>query len=204
MDKYTDDKWLDSIARQYEIAMEAQCDLEDVVADDLGRRTGASVMRVQQALYLTDGPDDGRPWLRDVIALNQQLRALMGDEYDAVRTRLELLGKVAESCGEAVARHRHVERDDGHGLLGAYTDDPEKGSEGFAAWLGKVDAEEEETNSRIDAAAEADDADELARHLIVERPQAISLLAAFKAEPQSETFATWAWRHLQMTEAAAE
>jgi hypothetical protein len=148
--------------------MDALCDLEDVVAEDLARRTGASVMRVQHALNVTEDLDDGRPWVQDLVALNQQIKAIMGDEYQGVCARLDLLAEVTESCAAAVARQQGVDPDGGQALLSLYVDDSTKGSEGFAAWLRKADAEDAETNSRLNAAAEADDAAEVARHLIVQ------------------------------------
>lgn len=211
MGKYHDREWLDNLGRQYEIAMAAHCDLEDVVAKDFSRRTGASVERVLHALNLTDDPDAlkltevNRSWFEEIIAVKEQIRSLLGRDFEPLRARLDLMYDVVNGCGAELARHLGGESERYNEMLSAYAGDHKDGySEGFAAWLEKTDAENEQTKSKINAAAELNDFDEAARLLFIKPQHAIRMLVAYRTAMSSEPFADWAWRHLETIDAAAE
>lgn len=205
MDKYTDDQWLDIVGRQYEVAMAAHCDLENVVAEDLARRTGANIERVRHALNLTDNPtltEANRSWLEEVIAVNEQIRALMGDGYELLRERFNLMYQVVDSCGWELAKHLGGDRERHNDMLNSYACERRDGySEGFAAYNWKTEAEDEQTRSRINAAAERDDADEVSRLLLVDRDLAVGMVDTYRKHESSETFATWAWSRLEQQHA---
>jgi hypothetical protein len=222
MEKYTDNEWLENIARQYEIATVAHEAMMNCVTSDLARRTGLDAARIAHVLEMLPEDDVRRPWLDDAYDLRRRVQDVMGDEFERVRARLDLFMQASQGCAADLARHRGDSREVWDEQLCEFACERGKGcAESFATWLRREAARAEEVRAEIDTLtnlyflakrrdrkhweAKVDTVREIARLLIIEPEHAKALLDAFMGEPgQTDRFAAWALRQLQATQTAAE
>lgn len=213
MNKYHDDQWLDNIARQYEIAFEAYCEMQDSMAKALAEQLGeANVEAVEYALATTN----------EDLPLRKALRALMGAGFGRFLARMDSLDDAVETCAKDLAERLGWNPEYCCEALCEYvTDKRQKGYAGhFSEWLKEFDAEAEQSALVLNEAARVysrqrrpdrrhsslgiQSIETVAARLFVEPDQAARLLEAHYAEKPSESFATWAVNRLESKEAAAE
>jgi len=135
---YQDAAWLDSMARQHQMAFEAYSNTLEEASKDLASRLAREVEAVGRALCLdrrvTEDPT--RPWLAEAIALNRAVRTLMGESYWRLDERIALLSRAADDCAEEIARAKNWKTEDCADTLCSYQCDRRDGYAGtFSAWL---------------------------------------------------------------------
>lgn len=205
MVSYHDAAWLDNMALQYGIALDAFSRMVDCAADELARRLGHQDSAAVEDALLSEADLEGLDPLpiqfERRVAVLKDLRELMGEDLNLLRARIDLLSDAADTVADEIAAEKDWSAEEVSDTLCCYQIDWAKGfSKGFSAWLD----EQEEKTRQLDVAAQqyiekpvagSECLQEVARWFSLETNMAATLLEAYaKDDKRSEMgFVEWAF-----------